>query len=505
MTTPESELNRSNATAHPAGTAESAAPRGYAVGHGKPPLEHRFKKGNRANPGGKKRKVRSSAEVVPRLPAESVHEMLMAEAMRMVRVKAGGRFVEIPAMQAAFREIAMKAARGNRLATATLARLVVQSEATERGGAVRAAVAAPGATPPRVPSADAPRISAGEPAGHERSGHEGPGLVQSRLDAAVEYKAVWTRILTEAATLDAEIAAPKPHPDDVAIGRVRHTANWPGAAEGAILELDPLAALHARLQKEWPARRPGIEALPDGYDKAVAWCEWFAVDDARVLIARHLPQRYAGQIKPDERSPAEVFRDQNLRTMAAYDRELHEGQRASEAASKARNAAREAGELPGRVHEGGRDEGVFDEDGEENERVERAPPAVKPLVGSTSSGPPRAVVEARVYCAAWREMLWTAGKLGWKLKSVPKPDDVMIDEDMMISYRVPTNPDKRATLVNLRETLAKMRRVAAGYSTTVARATDPDDAGVARCQRDIWLSLIAIIERHLEGVRAGFG
>ncbi|QNA86442.1 hypothetical protein G4G27_22510 [Sphingomonas sp. So64.6b] len=524
---------------------ESAAARGYAVGHGKPPLAHRFGKGNRANPGGKK-KVRPCGEVVPRLPAESVHEMLMAEAMRMVRVKAGGRFVEIPAMQAAFREIAMKAARGNRLATATLARLVMQSEAAHgavaeaaQGAAAEAArggvAEAPVATLPRAPSWDTPQGPAGAPAGLQEPGSGGPGFdwagpeepasAQSKFVAAVEYKAVWTRILTEAATLDAEIAAPSPHPDDVAIGRVRGIASWPGKTERWVLDLDSLAQLYAGLQKEWPARRPGIEAMPDGYEKAVAWCEWFAVDDARALIARHLPQRYAGKIEPDVRSPAERLRDQNLRIMAAYDRERHERQRASEAASKARNAAREAGEVPGDGDHGGSgggndgcgndgcgndgcggNEGRPDAGGDGNDRAKRAAPVVKPLVGRLGNGPPRTVLEAAIYCQAWRELLRTAGKTGLKLKPMPPPEDVLINgEDDKIDYRVPLEPDKRATLVSLRGTLAKIRRVAAAFNAEVARTTDPDDAGVARRQRDVWLSLAAIIERRVEGVRAGFG
>lgn len=98
MTTDEGELNRAEAD-----SAQTAAD--HCVGYGRPPVEHRFKKGNRANPGGK-RKVKPCKEMVPQLPTGSFHEMLMIETDRMVRVKAGGRMVEIPAIQALIRALA---------------------------------------------------------------------------------------------------------------------------------------------------------------------------------------------------------------------------------------------------------------------------------------------------------------------------------------------------------------------------------------------------------------
>ncbi|QNA86408.1 hypothetical protein G4G27_22305 [Sphingomonas sp. So64.6b] len=349
MTTSDEELNRTD----PVETAENRPGDyevGYEVGRGKPPKAHQFKKGNRANPGGRTRKVKPSHEPVPRLPAESVHEMLMAEAMRMVRVKAGGRYVEIPAMQAAFREIAIRAARGNRLATATLARLVMQSEAAEaRAAEARAAAervmaergaergAAPAPAPPRAPAWSFPPDAL-------------PGF-----EAAVEYKVVWTQILTRAALLKIELAAPVPHPDDVAIGRVRGTATWPGAAPGETLSVDALAAMHAEWQTALPAQRPAIEAMPEGYDKTVAWCEWFALDDARQLIAAHLPQRYARQIEPDTRRAEEQLRDRSLRTMAEHDRGQHERLMEQEAL----RGARAVGDA--RWDHGG------DDDGEDND------------------------------------------------------------------------------------------------------------------------------------------
>jgi hypothetical protein len=232
MTISESELNQ----------VEAAETGDYAVGYGKPPAEHRFKKGNRANPGGKRRKILPAEDVVPQLAVDSVHEMLMAEARRMVRVKAGGRMVEIPALQSAFREVALKAARGNRLAMATMVQLVMRSEAAERTAAAEREAASAkakakadaegglGLNPPWNTVFD---LSWNQP------------VKFPAMKAAEKYKEIWTLVLSRAAALNAELAAPVPHPDDVTIARVRGAAHWPGSAPEEMLSLDQLAATHA--------------------------------------------------------------------------------------------------------------------------------------------------------------------------------------------------------------------------------------------------------------------
>ncbi|MGY4396028.1 hypothetical protein ACVWZA_001201 [Sphingomonas sp. UYAg733] len=479
MTTQESELNRTE-HAEATGATASAAPDDYAVGRGKPPKTHQFQKGNRANPGGKKRKVKSCEEVVPQLPNESVHGMLMAEAMRMVRVKAGGRVVEIPAMQAAFREIAMKAARGNRLATATLARLVMQSEAAEARAAAQAQAQTPAPSP------------------HPWDVRRGPEGAAPGYETAVEYKEVWTQLLTRAKPLNSELAAPVPHPDDVRIGSVRGTADWPGAEPGAPLLLDRLAATHAELQAELPARRPGIEAMVEGYDKAAAWCDWFALVDVRDLIARHLPQRYARQIHTDRRSAEERARDNALRSMAEHDRRRHKMRLEREASDRARAAAMRLPEEPRWHGDGGDDEA---EDGSE-----ALPPTVPPVV-EIAGDPARAVAEAGVYLEAWAEVLDVTEGMTIRMEPpMPPPDDVVIDARLRtVVYRKPPAPGQRATLANLRATLTRLKAAAAEYNADIICASLPRFAEIAERKRDEMLALCAVVEWHLGGVADGGG
>jgi hypothetical protein len=468
MTTSDCELNRTD----PAETRESP-PGDYEVGRGKPPRAHQFQKGNRANPGGKKRKVKPSDELVPQLPAESVHQMLMAEANRMVRVKAGGRFVEVPAMQAAFREIAMKAARGNRLATATLARLVMQSEGVEARAAAERAAAAP--APSHQPTRSGTRVPAGAQPGYE---------------AAVEYREVWARLLTRAALEKADIAAPAPHPDEVTIGQVRGTVGWPGAQPGETLSLDGLAATHAEWQAALPARRAVIEAMLEGYDKAVAWCEWFALDDARQLIAAHLPQRYAGQIQADTRRSEERARDRSLRTMAQHDRERHE-RRVREDALRERERERAAGLAP---REG-------DEDGDDDDGTDAATP------GAGAAGPSRTVAAASAYRAAWLDLREASEALEVQPGApMPPPEDVIIDAEAgTVTYRTPPPAGQRATLASLRATLTRMKALAAGHDAAMACAPYPQRMFIAQRRRDEALRYCAVIERHLGGVKRGRG
>ncbi|WP_152616475.1 DUF5681 domain-containing protein [Sphingomonas sp. ERG5] len=490
MTMPDSEVNRAGEAAERM-AAGSAAPGDYAVGHGKPPVEHRFKKGNRANPGGKKRKVRSADAVVPQLALDSFHEMLMAEARRMVRVKAGGRMVEIPALQSAFREVAMKAARGNRLALTTMAQLVMRSDAAER-----AATAEPSAAK-SMTAADlgwaAPLAPSVDPSGN-------PVRQSPALKAAEEYQALWTLVLTRAATLNAEIAAPVPHPDDVIIARVRGTAHWPGSAPDALLSLDQLAAMHAELQADLPARRPAIDAMAEGYDKAIAWCDWFALNEIRALIAENLPRRYANQIEPDRRPPDARARGKTLRALANSDRQQHEHQ-LSMAAARARMAAEDAAR--GGADRGGLAGGEDGEDwqgGEDRDGTERAAHAVMPIMEAPLD-PAQAAAEASIYRAAWLEVLDVARDMEIKVEApMPPPDDVTIDaEAETVTYPRPPAPGQRATLTSLRATLARLKADAARHQRDVNWATRPFFAELSGRRRDQVVALCAVIERHLGG------
>ncbi|WP_034157354.1 DUF5681 domain-containing protein [Sphingomonas sp. ERG5] len=499
MTMPEGELNREDAGEAVGATGDPAGS-GYCVGYGKPPIEHRFAKGNRANPGGKRRRVLPADTVLPQLTADSVHEMLVAEARRMVRVKAGGRMVEIPALQAAFRAVAMRAARGNRLAMATMTQLVMRSDATERRAAPEPASATAPATATATGWFDALRTP------------EALADAPSAVEAAGEYKAIWTRVLTKAATLGAALAAPTPHPDDITIGLVKGVAHWPGSLPGEMLSLDRLATMHAELQAELPARRPAIEAMREGYDKAAAWCGWFALDDVRALIAEHLPERYAGQIEPDMRPPEERVRDRSLRSLARYDRERHESLRAWDAA--ARTGAEAAGDAVTPPGHDGMDDGAPEAgrtDGRETgpgDAAECAASTAMPVMEAAAvaePGPAPTVAESSTYQAAWLEMLHAAQGMEVGIEApMPPPDDVIIDaETETVTYRTPPTPGRYATLASLRTTLARLTADAARHQRDANWAGQPLFATRSSRRRDEVLALCAVIERHLAGHEGG--
>ncbi|MGH6612699.1 DUF5681 domain-containing protein [Sphingomonas sp.] len=491
MTAAESELNRAEDTADPAGAADG-------VGYGKPPAEHRFKKGNRANPGGK-RKVRPSDQVIPQLAVESFHEMLMVEARRMVRVKAGGRMVEIPALQSAFREVALKAARGSRMALATMAQLVMRSEVAERVAAAEReaakaqakakadAIGGLGLNPPWNTLFD---LNWNKP------------VKFPAMKAAEKYKAIWTLVLSRAAALNAEVAAPVPHPDDITIGRVRGTAHWPGSEPEEMLSLDQLAATHAELQADLAARRPAIEAMEESYEKTVALCEWFALDEVRELIEEHLPEQYAGQIEPDTRPADARARDTTLRELTKSDRERYEYQHrrdaidAEQAQIEAEDAARAAARRRGgTVHGGGVHSGGEWGEGRDEGGGEWA--------GAASPGQAMTpAAEASIYRAAWLEMLEAAEDLHVRLEPPIPLDDVIIDaETETVSYRTPPPRGQHANLASLHETLARQREIAGLHLGGIALATHPYHAAVATCRRDDTLKVCAMIERHLGGAR----
>lgn len=297
MTPSDDSLNR----------AEPETQRDYEVGYGRPPAQHRFKKGKSGNPGGK-RKVKPSKETVPRLPTGSFHEMLMLETDRMVRVKAGGRMVEIPAIQASIRALAIRAAKGDRLAAVTLAQLRIRSDA-EASAAARPAR--------HAHDAAFPDIAAVLQAGYDEACRTPE---ENAIAAAEEYQAIWTKVLAQLPKPSADAVAPTPHPDDVTIGRVRGTVAWPGGQPGETLSLDGLVALYAWMRAVLPTSRAAIEAMAEGYAKAVEWERWFATEDVCEVIERHLPQRYAHRIVPDTRSASEMMRDRTLRVMAADER-----------------------------------------------------------------------------------------------------------------------------------------------------------------------------------------
>lgn len=423
-------LNRRSGTARPAGD--------YAVGYCRPPAEHRFRKGQSGNPRGSAR-VTPTVALVPRLPADTMHEMVLAEANRMVRVRVGRRRVDIPAMQAAFREVTMQAATGDRLAMEAMARLVRRAQ--------KQAPTAPAAAPLPLP-ARLPR----EPAG--------------AMEAAAEYKRVWTDLLRAAARGGVAVAAPVPHPDAVTIGYVAGTASWPGAEDGEMLSLDGLSAMHAWWSETLPRERETIEALPEGYDKAAALCDWFARDDARRLVEYYLPERYREAIEAEAVSCEQAYRDRALRTVAEVEFEAAQ-----------RGAAEDAGP-----------------DAAEPSPAPVAPPAPTPEAMAQ-------VAEASLYCRAWGQAIAEARRAGIRTECPnPHPDTVTIDAEAgTVTYATPQPPDGGATLDALHGGIARLKAAVTREDATIAQWRGYGQEIAARRRREELVRVCAVLERVLGG------
>jgi hypothetical protein len=105
------------------------------VGYGKPPVEHRFRKGRSGNPRGRPRKGRAAPAVHEnRLPGshEPTTLMILEEAYRTVKVRDGDRVVEMPVNQAVMRSMLQNALKGSRLAQRDFTLLLRTIEAEQK-------------------------------------------------------------------------------------------------------------------------------------------------------------------------------------------------------------------------------------------------------------------------------------------------------------------------------------------------------------------------------------
>jgi hypothetical protein len=227
----------------------------FDVGYGKPPQQHRFQKGQSGNPKGRPRGAKSKAK--PFDPAlQPTDGLILEEAYRPVSIREGDKVIELPAIQAAVRALAISAMKGSRLSQRALSELVLQVE--------------------------------------DRKASERLTMMEN----AFEYKQKWTAELERRRREGSNEPDPIPHPDDIIINMYTGHVHTAGPIdEREKRDWDKRLARRAEAQDDVNVFAENYRKARTPKSKAMWLSEWHFEQRIFDIINDSLPERYKAKLE----------------------------------------------------------------------------------------------------------------------------------------------------------------------------------------------------------------
>lgn len=263
---------------------DGGVPAVRGVGYGKPPAEHRFKKGQSGNPKGRPKAAKNKPK--PFNPAhQPTDSLILEEAYRPVNIREGEKVIELPAIQASLRALAIAAMKGSRLSQKALAEIVREVE--------------------------------------DRRAKEHAAM----LEGALDYKLKWRAEIERCERLGLERPCPLPNPDDIIINfRTGDVTTEGPLDEREKQSYDERISRRAEAQQEVDYFAKKYRRAKSEAQQALWLEEWHFEQRIFDLINDSLPQRY--KVNLENRSYRQgASREGRTLQEFAEDRKRPKGQR----------------------------------------------------------------------------------------------------------------------------------------------------------------------------------